>query len=83
VGQSGVCVHGLDFDLEPPSPRSWDKRADQILRALMAKRPDTAFSEELLKLLLADLASAGLPGLDGRTAVARLKEALAKRAEEY
>jgi hypothetical protein len=48
----------------------------------MAKRPGTVFSEGLLKLHPANPASAYLPGLDGRPAVARLKETLAKRAEE-
>jgi hypothetical protein len=48
----------------------------------MVKRPGTVFSQGLLKLHPANPASAGLPYLDDRTVVARLKEALAKRAEK-
>ncbi|MDR2456023.1 MAG: protein kinase [Deltaproteobacteria bacterium] len=83
VGKNSVSVHGLDFDLEPPSPRAWGKRAEQILRNLLARRLDPGFSEDLLKIFLSDLAAAGLSGLDARTAAQRLKEALSKRASEY
>lgn len=83
VGKTAVCVHSLDFNLEPPAPRNWDKRSEQVLRNLLAKRADTAYSEDLLKILLADMASAGLPGLDRRAVTIRLKEALAKRAAEF
>ena len=83
AGKSSICVYGLDFDLEPPALRSWDKRSEQVLRNLLARRLETAYSEDLLKAFQRDLAAAGRVGLDSRTAMARLREALAKRAEEF
>jgi hypothetical protein len=50
---------------------------------LLARRLDPHFSEDLLIIFQRDLAAAGLPGLDARTAAQRLKEALSKRASEY
>jgi serine/threonine protein kinase len=83
VGRSAVTVYGLDWDLEPPKPKGWDKRAEAALRNFMARQADAPFSDSMLQAFVSDLGAAGLLGLDPRTAAARLKEAAAKQAEEY
>jgi tetratricopeptide (TPR) repeat protein len=78
VGRGGVGVYGLDWDLEPPKPRAWDKKAALALSNFVAQKGPAAFTEALGKAFLAELALSGLLGLEPATALERLKEALDK-----
>jgi predicted Zn finger-like uncharacterized protein len=78
AGKGGVAIFGLDWDLEPPRPRAWDKAAGIVLGNFAAQNAHKVFSEALVKDFLAELAHSGLPGLDPVTASGRLREALDK-----
>ncbi|MDR1546352.1 MAG: protein kinase [Deltaproteobacteria bacterium] len=78
VGRSRATVYGLDWSLETASSRSWDKRAEMALLNFMAKQADAPFSDNLVQALSAELAAAGLYGLDPQNVAVRLKEAVDK-----
>ncbi|MDR1297191.1 MAG: protein kinase [Deltaproteobacteria bacterium] len=76
VGRHGAAVYGLDWNLEPASPRSWDKKSDAVMRNFVAKNSGRGYTDALALDFAADLADGGLVGHDPKTARSRLRDAM-------
>ncbi|MDR1165189.1 MAG: protein kinase [Deltaproteobacteria bacterium] len=77
VGQNGLSLYYLDWNLELPQSQGWDKKAEMILHNFMARRHDVQYSDSLALALKKDLATAGMPQMDGNIIINRLKDAIA------
>jgi hypothetical protein len=82
VGQNGLALWTLDWNLTLPVPATWGKRAELVLGNFLVRRDRAIYGEELAEAFLGALAAAGLLGLDERVAKKRLKDAIDKRLEE-
>jgi WD40 repeat protein len=82
VGQNGLALWSLDWNLASAASSTWDKKSEMILGNFLVKNSQASYSEELGAALMESLASAGLLGLDERAAKKRLKDAIDKRLAE-
>jgi hypothetical protein len=78
VSRRAVTVYGLDWELEAVKARAWDKKAGIVLGNFTAQKGPKALTEALGQEFLTELIYSGLTGLDPKTAIGRLKEALDK-----
>jgi hypothetical protein len=83
IGQNGLSLFNLDWNLEPAQPQGWDRRSEQILANFAARDPELYFSEKTLSALKKELAIAGLSALDENIVAHRLKEAVKKGSAGY
>jgi hypothetical protein len=74
--RAGVGIYSLDWDLESPRLRAWDKKAGVALSNIVARYAPSAYTEAMGQDFLLELSQAGLTGLDPKVATSRLKEAL-------
>ncbi|MDR1395121.1 MAG: protein kinase [Deltaproteobacteria bacterium] len=79
VGQTGLRLWSLDWNLAPPQAQSWDKKSEMILANFMVQNSQAGYSDALAEALAETLASAGLLGLDEQVQKNRLREAVSKR----
>jgi serine/threonine protein kinase len=79
VGQTGLALWSLDWNLATPVSQSWDKKSEMILGNFLVKNSQALYSEELAGALVGALAGAGLLGLDERVVKTRLRDAIDKR----
>ncbi|MDR0548277.1 MAG: protein kinase [Deltaproteobacteria bacterium] len=82
LGQNGLALWSLDWNLAPTNTQAWDRKAELILGNYLVKNPKIPYSEELATSFSDYLAAAGLLGLDSRVVKKRLKDALDKRLAE-
>jgi hypothetical protein len=83
LGQNGVCIYYLDWNLEVSPNRVWDKKSELILQNFLASQPELFFTEDMFQVFLEVLYSAGLPGHDPQTVKNRLTDALERQRREY
>jgi serine/threonine protein kinase len=81
VGQNGLMLWSLDWNLALPSSQNWDKKAEMMLGNFLVKNSDAVYSDRLAESFADSLASAGLLGLDDSVIRKRLREAINKRLE--
>jgi hypothetical protein len=82
MGQNGLSLWSLDWNLALANGQAWDKKAELILGNFLVKNSEAPYSEELAASFVVFLASAGLLGLDERVVKKRLKDAIDKRRAE-
>jgi WD40 repeat protein len=76
VGQNGLSLNFLSWNLTMPQSQGWDKRAELILSNFMARYPELHYSDAVCQSLRQELASAGMPAIDNNLVTTRLKEAI-------
>ncbi|MDR1576858.1 MAG: protein kinase [Deltaproteobacteria bacterium] len=79
VGQTGLALWSLDWNLDLPTNLNWDKKSEMILSNFLVRHSQEPNSEALAAALAEALASAGLLGLDGSVIKKRLSDAINKR----
>jgi serine/threonine protein kinase len=82
VGQTGLAIWSLDWNLALPTNLSWDKKSEMILSNFLVRQGQIHYAENLGPALMESLASAGLLGLDERAVHKRLRDAIDKRLAE-
>jgi WD40 repeat protein len=78
VGQNGLSIFFLDWNLSMPQSQGWDKKAELILGNFMARYLEPHYSETIYQSLKRDLTLAGMPSLDNNLIISRLKDAIGK-----
>ncbi|MDR2350941.1 MAG: protein kinase [Deltaproteobacteria bacterium] len=78
IGQNGLTLFRLDWNLALPRPQGWDRRCEIILSNFAARRREIRYSENLLKALGKELARGGMPSLDPNLVANKLKEAVSR-----
>jgi serine/threonine protein kinase len=78
VGPPGIRLFRLDWALEPPLARGWDRTAEQTLGNFLARNPALAYSEKALADFKSELSRAGHPAMDPFILARRLQDALGR-----
>jgi hypothetical protein len=78
MGQNGLVLFCLDWNLELPLAKGWDRRSAEILENYIAKNPEPYYSEKTLNALKLEMAIAGMPAIDQNIVAHHLKEAVSK-----
>ncbi|MDR1870743.1 MAG: protein kinase [Deltaproteobacteria bacterium] len=79
VGQTGLALWSLDWNLNVAPSQNWDKKAEMILGNFLTRNSRAHYSEDLATAFTESLAVSGLIGLDPRGVQKRLKDAIDKR----
>jgi hypothetical protein len=78
IGQNGLNLFYLDWNLTIPQAQGWDKRSELVLSNFMARYHEIHYSELLCTALKKELAFRGMPQLDTNIVMNKLKEAIGK-----